>query len=91
MSQPTRMKTTDFFRVAESVYGWELTPGERDILYNLAKKAGGSIVLDNWELFQGRFPGHPAWEFHTWYEDILGGVEEDRDGAYEDSVRITKG
>ncbi len=81
MKQPTRMNTEQFFRVAESLYGWDLSQKEKEIFYDLALKYGGSVVLDNWELFQGRFPGHPAWEFQEWYEEILGEAEngENRD------------
>ncbi len=79
MNSPSHISRDHFFRIAEEIYRWDLVPREKDILEGMARKFTGSVVLDNWELFQKRFPGHPAWEFEEWYNVIISYEEEEDD------------
>ena len=72
---PQRISRDVFFRLAEESYGWDLTVKEKEILEGLARLHTGSIVLDNWEIFQKKYPGHPAWEFCEWFEELGFGEE----------------
>jgi hypothetical protein len=80
VSEESRMSTKQFFRKIEEIYGWDLIEREREIFYDMALEYGGGVVLENWELFQSRFKGHPAWEFQEWIQDIL---VPDEGEAYE--------
>lgn len=73
---PTTITREKFFQIAEDIYGWDLIDKEREILEGMARLHTGSVVLDNWELFQKRCPGHPAWEFAEWFEEFGNGDEE---------------
>jgi len=64
-----RIDTYEFFRRIVILYKWDLTDGEKRIMYDMAKVHSASVILDNWELFQARHPGHPAWEFQEWFEE----------------------
>jgi len=61
----------EFLKRAELLYHWNLTKKEQEILIDLARLHTGSVVLDQWEIFQKRYPGHPAWEFAEWFEMLM--------------------
>jgi len=83
VNEPPLISKEQFFKLAENIYQWDLIDREKDLLEGMARTYTGSIVLESWELFQNRFPGHSAWEFEEWYNEILQ-CEEGDDYESED-------
>ena len=72
-----RIDTYEFFRRVRILYKWELTEKEKEIMYQMAKEHGAGLILENWELFQNRNPGHPAWDFQEWYTEEMNQTQEE--------------
>ena len=75
MNQSSRMKTADFFREIEALYGWDLMEKEKEIIYLMARKHTASVILEHWKLFQQRHPGHSTYEFRERMELVLSAQE----------------
>ncbi|MDC7234557.1 MAG: hypothetical protein PQJ58_15105 [Spirochaetales bacterium] len=76
MANRSRISKAEFIHKAELSYHWELVEKEITILIDLARIHSGSVVLGQWDIFQRRFPGHPAWEFAEWFEMVMGEENE---------------
>lgn len=57
------MKPSELFSQLEKAYTWDLQSSEKQIMIELARKIGAGKLIEEWQLFQDRFPGHSVFKF----------------------------
>ncbi len=56
-----------FLRLMDSLYKWDLMPGERTLSLELSAEYGTRKILSKWEEFQELFPGKSIYAFTPWF------------------------
>ncbi len=57
------MESDDLVIELEKSYGWDLLPKEKESMIIIAKNIGCGSLIEQWQKFQNKFPGHSVGKF----------------------------
>ena len=66
-----KMKATEYIKKFEDIYGYPFIKRHKDLICDLAKQTGsGEIVLENYILFNNKYPTKNIDIFIEWWNEL---------------------